>query len=94
MDRVRLGTANAIAPGRRHRADYRDELGHVEVARIMSELPVEHPARIVYSTGAREAADSISLAWLVADRRDMVQAQSDRLHGHADACATLRVYLM
>ena len=66
-----------IPPERRHRADYRDEIEHAEVARILSELPAEHPARVAYSTGAREAADSISLTWLVADRRDMVQALTE-----------------
>lgn len=66
-----------LAPERRHRADYRDELEHAEVARILSELPAEHPARVAYSTGAREAADSISLSHLVADRHDMVQALTE-----------------
>ena len=56
----------------RHAADYRDELEHAEVARILSELPAEHLARLAYATGAREAADSISLTWLVADRRELV----------------------
>ncbi len=63
-----------IPPERRHRADYRDEIEHAAVARILSELPEQHPARVAYATGAREACDSISLSWLVADRRDMVQA--------------------
>ena len=62
---------------RRHRADYRDEQEHAEVARILSELPAEHPARVAYSTGARKASDSVSLTWLVADRRDIVQALVD-----------------
>jgi hypothetical protein len=31
---------------RRHWADYRDEIEHAEVARILSELPAEHPARV------------------------------------------------
>jgi hypothetical protein len=35
---------------------------------ILSALPADHPARIAYATGAREASDSISLTWLVADR--------------------------
>jgi hypothetical protein len=43
-----------------------------------SELSPEHPARVAYSSGAREASDSISLTWLVADRRDMVQASGER----------------
>jgi hypothetical protein len=64
-------------PERRHRAAYRDEIEHAEVARILSELAAEHPARVAYSTGVREAADSISLTHLVADRCDIVQALVD-----------------
>jgi hypothetical protein len=71
------GAQQPIPLERRHRADYRDELEHAEVARILSELPAEHPARVAYATGAREASDSISLTWLVADRRDMVRALTD-----------------
>jgi hypothetical protein len=41
-----------IPPERRQPADYRDELEHTEVARILSELPAEHPARVAYSEGA------------------------------------------
>ena len=66
-----------LAPERRHRADYRDEVEHTEVACIPSELPAEHPARVAYATGVREASDSISLTWLVADRRDMVRALTE-----------------
>jgi hypothetical protein len=64
-------------PEHRHCADYRDELEHAEVARILFELPVEHPARTACSTGAREACDSISLTWLVAERRDIVHALAE-----------------
>lgn len=63
-----------VSAERRHRADYRDEIEHAEVARILADLPADHPARVAYSTGAREASDSISLTWLVAERRDIVQA--------------------
>jgi hypothetical protein len=63
-----------IPTGRLHRADYRDEREHAEVARILSELPAEHPARLAYAAGAREASDSISLTWLVADRPELVAA--------------------
>lgn len=66
-----------IPPEHRHRADYGDEIEHAEVARILSELPAEHPARVAYATGAREAADSIRPSHLVADRRDMVQALTE-----------------
>ena len=63
-----------IPTSRRHPADYRDELEHAEVARILTGLPDEHPALISYVAGAREAADSISLTHLVAGRRDLVDA--------------------
>lgn len=66
-----------LAPECRHRADYRDELEHAEVARVLSELPAEHPARVAYVTGAREAADSISLAHLVGDRADLAEALTE-----------------
>lgn len=58
----------------RHRADYRDELEHAEVVRILSGLSEQHHARVAYAAGAGEAADSISLTHLVADRRDLVGA--------------------
>lgn len=64
-------------PERRHRADCRDEEEHAEVARILSELPDEHPARIAYMTGTREASDSISLSYLVADRPHVVRALTE-----------------
>jgi hypothetical protein len=63
-----------LPPERRHCADYRDDIEHAEVARVLSELPAEHPARVAYLSGACEASDSISLSWLVAERRDIVQA--------------------
>jgi len=64
----------AESPMLRHPADYRDELEHAEVVRILSVLPEGHPACVAYSSGAREAADSISLSWLVADRPELVAA--------------------
>lgn len=56
----------------RNPADYRDELEHADVAGILSVLPEKHPARVAYATGAREAADSMSLSWPAAHRRDLV----------------------
>lgn len=58
---------------KRRPADYRDEIEHAEVARILSELPEEHPVCAAYSSGAREASDSLSMTHLVADRMDLVQ---------------------
>src|SRR5947209_4006575 len=57
----------------RHRADYRDELEHAEVARILSELPPDHPACVAHLAGAREASDSLGLSHLLAERLDLVE---------------------
>ena len=70
-------TCTPLGHARRHPADYRDELEHAEVARVLADLPAEHPARVPYLTGAREAADSISLSHLVADRCGMVRALTE-----------------
>jgi hypothetical protein len=61
-----------LAPERRHPADYRDEIEHADVARILSGLPDEHIAIYAYYTGARNAADSIGLTHLLTDRMDLV----------------------
>lgn len=61
-----------LAPERRHPADYRDEIEHAEVVKILSELPGDHIALYAYYTGARSAADSISLTHLLTDRMDLV----------------------
>lgn len=62
---------------RRHAADYRDELEHEAVARILAELPPDHIAVYAYSTAARSAADTISLTHLLADRMDLVERLVD-----------------
>ena len=66
----------------RHPADYRDELEHAEVAAVLAELPEDHPARVAYYSGAREASDSIGLGHLVADRPDLVQRLVDAYMAH------------
>jgi len=78
-------TQQPLAPEHPHRADYCDEVEHAEVARILSELSAEHPARVAYATGARQVSDSISLSWLVADQHDMVQALTKRTWPHTIA---------
>lgn len=77
----------------RHPADYRDEIEHAEVTAILAELPDDHPARVAYSSGAREASDSLSMTYLVADRMDLVQrlvaaylAHQDRIWARRGAC--------
>ena len=60
---------------RRHRADYRDELEHADVAAVLSELPEDHPARVAYCEG--HSSDSISLSYLIDDRPDVVKRLVD-----------------
>lgn len=68
-----MATLKPLAPERRHPADYRDEVEHAEVVRILSELPEDHIALYAYYTGAREAADSLSMTHLLEDRIDLVE---------------------
>lgn len=68
----------------RHPAAYRDEIEHAEVAAILSELPEDHPARVAYSSGAREASDSIGTAHLVRERMDLVQRLVAAYLAHQD----------
>ena len=66
----------AIAPlphQKRHPSDYRDDGEHAAVARILSELPDKHPARLAYASGAWEGANTLSLTRLVASRMDLVE---------------------
>ena len=70
--------------GRRHPSDYRDEIEHAEVAQVLAELPEDHPAKIAYYSGAREAADSLSLSHLLTDRMDLVKRLTAAYFGHND----------
>ena len=62
-----------LARDRRHPADYRDEIEHAAIAQILAELPDDHIAIYAYYTGARSAADSLSMTHLLADRMDLVE---------------------
>jgi hypothetical protein len=42
------------------------------VAAVLSELPPDHPARIAYCSGAREASSMMALTHLLTDRMDLV----------------------
>lgn len=73
-----------LPPERRHPVDYRDDIEHAEVAQIVSELPEHHAARAAYLSGARQAADSLSMTHLVTDRMDLVQRLVAAYLAHAD----------
>lgn len=68
----------------RHPADHRDKIEHTEIAAILSELPIDHLARVAYSTGAREASDSLSLSHLVGGRMDLVERLKAAYLAHTD----------
>ena len=73
-----------LPPERRHPADYRDDLEHADVAAVLSELPEDHPARVAYLSRAREAADSLGMTHLLADRMDLVQRLVAAYSAHAE----------
>lgn len=72
-----------LPPSARHPADYRDELEHAEVTRILSELPPDHPACVAHLAGAREASDSLSLTHLLRDRPDLIARLTEAHLAHS-----------
>ena len=53
---------------------------HAEVAEILSELPDEHPARMAYTSGAREASDSLSLTHLLSGPLELCASPGGGVH--------------
>src|SRR3954465_8368013 len=68
-----MATVHPLPQGRRHPSDYRDDDEHAEIARILSELPDRHPARVAYTSGSWDGANTLSLSRLVASRMDLVE---------------------
>ena len=68
-----MAALKPLALERRHRADYRDEIEHAEVVKILSELPDDHIAVYAYFTAARSAADSLTMTHLLEERTDLVE---------------------
>ncbi len=62
---------------KRHPSDYRDELEHAEVAAVLGELPSEHPARIAYYSGAREARGQLA-SWISCSRSSLTWSTGSR----------------
>ncbi len=77
------GPFRSLSASIRHPADYRDAIEHAEVAQVLAELPADHPARVAYSSGAREAADSLSLSHLLSERMDLVARLVAAYMGHS-----------
>ena len=72
-----------LAKAKRHPSDYRDDIEHAEIASVLSLLPEKHPARIAYSSGAWEGANTISLSRLVAAHRDLLERLIEIYTAHA-----------
>ena len=79
-----VGTVKPLSQELRHPSDYRDEIEHAEVARILSELPDSHPARKAYASGAWEGANTLSLTRLCANRLDVVERLIAVYSAHAE----------
>ena len=72
-----MAAVRPLPPESRHPSDYRDDAEHAQIALILSELPPKHPARVAYSSGSWEGANTLSLIRFLVNRMDMV----DRLLG-------------
>lgn len=79
-----MASVKPLPPNLRHPSDYRDDIEHVEVARILSELPDRHPARTAYTSGAWEGANTLSLSRLCASRLDVVERLIGVYSAHAE----------
>ena len=79
-----MATVKPLPANLRHPSDYRDDVEHVEVARILSDLPDRHPARTAYASGAWEGANTLSLSRLCANRLDVVERLIAVYSAHAE----------
>ena len=78
-----MATVKPLPQDLRHPSDYRDEIEHAEVARILSDLPERHPARMAYAAGTWEGANTLSLSRLCANRLDVVERLIEVYSAHA-----------
>ena len=79
-----MGNVKPLPQDLRHPSDYRDDIEHLEVARILSELPDSHPARMAYASGTWEGANTLSLTRLCANRLDVVERLIAVYSAHAE----------
>lgn len=83
-----MATVKPLPRNLRHPSDYRDDVEHVEVARILSDLPDRHPARTAYTSGAWEGANTLSLSRLCSNRLDVVERLIAVYSAHAERTRT------
>ena len=67
-----MAAVRPLPPEKRHPSDYRDDAEHAQIALILSDLPAKHPARVAYTSGVWEGANTLSLTRLAANRIDIV----------------------
>lgn len=82
-----MAAVRPLPPDKRHPSDYRDDAEHAQVAQILSDLPPKHPARLAYSSGAWEGANTLSLIRLVTSRMDLVDRLLAVYNQHAPNAA-------
>lgn len=80
-----MSAVRPLPPSKRHPSDYRNDQEHLEIARILSELPDKHPARIAYASGAWEGANTLSLMRFLVKRMDIVDRLLEIYTAHAGA---------
>ena len=80
-----MAAVRPLPPNKRHPSDYRDDQEHLEIARILSELPDKHPARVAYVSGSWEGANTLSLTRLLAKQMDLVDRLIEVYNAHAAA---------
>ena len=80
-----MSAVRPLPPAKRHPSDYRDDQEHLEIARLLSELPDNHPARTAYSSGAWEGANTLSLMRFLVKRMDLVDRLLEIYTAHAGA---------
>lgn len=80
-----MSAVRPLPPDKRHPSDYRNDQEHGEIARLLSELPDQHPARIAYSSGSWEGANTLSLMRYLVKRMDLVDKLLEIYTAHAGA---------
>lgn len=80
-----MSAVRPLPRSKRHPSDYRNDQEHLEIARILSELPDRHPARIAYASGSWEGANTLSLMRFLLKRMDLVDRLLEVYTAHAGA---------
>jgi hypothetical protein len=80
-----MSAVRPLPSNKRHPSDYRNDQEHKEIARLLSDLPDKHPARIAYASGSWEGANTLSLVRYLVKRMDLVDKLIEIYNAHAGA---------